>query len=361
MKQERKLFGIFGAAALMAAAMFSAVAQDEGAQPAPAPEGGEAATAADEGAPAAEGGEAAEEPAAPVKPRPAEIMPLTPKNLLLDVYYTGERYIAVGDRGGIITAAQPSTDAKDWTQVPVPVRAALTAVHFPDPKNGWAVGHDATIVATSDGGQTWTLQHFAPEMEKPFLDVLFLDASRGFAVGAYGLFLKTEDGGKSWAEVDAPSIRGEEVHFNALVKLGNGSLFIAGESGMLAVSTDEGKAWTRLTSPYESSLFGALPIGDKGALIYGLRGNVYVSQDVKSNKWTKLETNSVASMFGGTVLPGGDLALVGLNGVILVASPAGQVRALQTPTGTPLSSAVAVNGGLLAVGESGVQAVASLQ
>lgn len=356
MQEPTRFLGILSAAALMAAAAFSASAQDEGAQPASA-EGGEAT----EAAPAAEGGEAAEAPAAPVKPRPAEIMPLTPKSLLLDVYYTGERYVAVGDRGGIVTAAQPSTDPKDWTQVPVPVRAALTAVHFPDPKNGWAVGHDAAIVATADGGQTWTLQHFQPELEKPLLDVLFLDASNGFAVGAYGLFLRTADGGKSWTEVDAPSIRAEEVHFNSLIKLGNGSLFIAGESGMLALSGDQGQTWTKLTSPYESSLFGALPVGEKGALIFGLRGNVYLTQDVKGSKWTKLETNSVASMFGGTVLPSGELALVGLNGVVLVATAEGQVRALQTPTGTPLSSAIAVNGGLLAVGESGVQTIASLQ
>lgn len=347
MTRSERFRGIFGAAALTAAAVFSVAAQEGGDAEAPAT-GQEA--------------EAAEAPAAPVVPRKAEIMPLTPKNLLLDVYFTGERYVAVGDRGGIVVAATPSANAADWKQVPVPVRAALTAVHFPDPQHGWAVGHDAAIVATADGGQTWTQQHFAPEMEKPFLDVLFLDASRGFAVGAYGLFLRTEDAGKTWTEVDAPVIREEEVHFNSLTRLGDGSLFIAGESGMLAVSGDQGQTWTRLTSPYDSSLFGALPVGDKGALIYGLRGNVYLAQDVRSNKWTKLETQSVASMFGGAVLPNGELALVGLNGVILVADAAGtNVRTLQTPTGTPLSAAVAVNGGLLAVGESGVQNVASLQ
>jgi len=344
MTHNEKLLGILGAAAFMVAAVFSAAAQDEG--------GDEAVV---------EGGEAAEAPAAPVKPRPAEIMPLTADNLLLDVYYTGERYIAVGDRGGIIAAAQPSAKASDWTQVPVPVRAALTAVHFPDPKHGWAVGHDAAIVATEDGGQTWTLQYFQPDLEKPLLDVLFLDATAGFAVGAYGLLLQTTDAGKTWSEIDAPSIREEEVHFNALIKLGDGSLFIAGESGMLAVSGDQGKTWSKLKSPYESSMFGALPVGDKGALIFGLRGNVYLSQDVRSDKWTQLETDSVASMFGGAVLPGGEFALVGLNGVILVTSPSGQVRALQTPSGTPLSGAVAVNGGLLAVGESGVQSIASLK
>jgi photosystem II stability/assembly factor-like uncharacterized protein len=351
MKHNEKLLGILGAAALAAAAAFSAIAQDD----ASAPAGGEQAPAGGDIEMPATGqaAEAAEAPAAPVKPRPAEVMPLTAKGLLLDVYHTGERYIAVGDRGGIIASA----DGKQWTQVPVPVRAALTAVYFADPKNGWAVGHDAAIVATSDGGQTWALQHFAPDLEKPFLDVLFLDATHGFAVGAYGLFLKTEDG-KTWTEVDAPAIREEEVHFNALIKLGNGSLFIAGESGMLALSSDQGATWKKVGSPYDSSLFGALPVGDKGAVIFGLRGNVYLTQDVAGNKWTKLETNSVASMFGGAVLADGRLAMVGLNGVIFLATADGKIDVQQAPTGTPLSAAVPLNGGLLAVGESGVQALA---
>ena len=350
MTRSQKLFGIFGAAAFVAAAVFSAHAQDDQGG------GGEAAAPAEPAAAAGgEGGEG-EAPAAPVKARPAEVMPLTPKNLLLDVFHTGQGFVAVGDRGGIIL----SGDGKAWTQVPVPTRAALTAVHFPDPEHGWAVGHDASIVATKDGGKTWALQHFKPELEKPFLDVLFLDASKGFAVGAYGLLMKTEDAGATWADVEAETIRADEVHFNALVKLADGSLFIAGESGMLAVSSDQGQSWTKLTSPYDSSYFGALPLGDKGALVFGLRGNAFIAQDVKANKWTKLETKSVASMFGGTVLPSGELAMVGLNGVILVTDAGGNVRGLQTPTGTPLSAAVAVNGGLLAVGESGVQAVASL-
>ena len=336
---------ILGAAAFMAAAVFSAYAQDEG--------GAEGGEAADEAAPAAE----SEEPKVDVKPRPAEIMPLTAKGLLLDVVHTGEKFVAVGDRGGIIV----SVDGQAWQQVAVPVRAALTAVHFADPQHGWAVGHDAAIVATADGGATWKLQYFQPDLEKPLLDVLFLDATHGIAIGAYGLMLATDNGGESWGELDAASIREEEVHFNALARLGNGSLFIAGESGMLAVSADQGKTWKKLTSPYDSSYFGALPVGDKGALIFGLRGNAFMTQDVNSNKWTKLETNSVASMFGGTVLPSGELAMVGLNGVIFITDASGTVRGLQTPTGTPLSAAIPLDGGLLAVGESGVQALASLK
>jgi photosystem II stability/assembly factor-like uncharacterized protein len=327
MTHHTRLLGLFGATAFTLAAVFSSHAQDE-----------------------------AEAPAAEVKARPAERMALTPKSLLLDVVHTGERFVAVGDRGGIIL----SPDGLAWEQVEVPVRSALTAVTFADKDHGWAVGHDAAIVGTADGGKTWSLQNFQPQLEKPLLDVLFLDAQRGFAVGAYGLLLQTADGGKSWTEADAPSIRADEVHFNSITRLGNGSMFIAGESGMLAVSSD-GRSWSKLKSPYDSSYFGALPVGATGAVVYGLRGNVYLTSDVRSGRWTKVQTNSVASMFGGTVLPGGELAMVGLNGVIFIVDAAGKVRSLQTPTGTPLASAVPHDGGLLAVGESGVQLLASLK
>lgn len=300
----------------------------------------------------AAGDEAPAAPAIPVKAMPSEIMPLTSKGLLLDVANTGKRLIAVGDRGGIVA----SVNGKDWVQVTTPVRSVLTAISFADEEHGWAVGHDATILATSDGGRTWKLQSFQPELEKPFLDVLFLDASTGFAVGAYGLFYQTVDGGENWVEVSSP-IREEELHFNGIALLRNGDLFIAGEQGTLAYSSDKGATWSKVASPYESSLFGVQPYGEKGALIYGLRGNAYIADDARSGEWRKVETNSVASIFGGLTLDEGGYALVGLNGVIFILDGAGTVRALQTPTGTPLSAAVAFGGGLLAVGESGVQRV----
>ena len=42
---------------------------------------------------------------------------------------------------------------------------------------------------------------YAPEDERPFLDIWFRDAQHGYAVGAYGLFMETSDGGASWTDV----------------------------------------------------------------------------------------------------------------------------------------------------------------
>lgn len=354
MTTDKKLLAMICGGALLCGAGLTA-AQDEAA-PAPIDE------------PAAQ----AEPAAAPVKPRPSEIMPLASRSLMLGLADSGKVLVAVGERGNIIV----SNDGKQWAQVQAPVRAALTAVAFADASNGWAVGHDAAILHTTDGGKTWALQNFQPELEKPFLSVLALDANTAFAAGAYGLLKKTSDAGKTWTDVDAPSIRADELHFNAVTKLGDGSLFIAGEQGMLGHSTDGGATWNKLSSPYEASLFGALPVGSKGALIYGLRGNVYISQDVKAGNWTKVNTGTVASFFGGAALPDGRLALVGLTGLVLVVDPAtSTVAPLKvtfkeldkhgkeqlTVLSSTLSAAIAYKGGLVLVGEQGVQNLASLK
>ncbi len=286
-----------------------------------------------------------------VKSLPSEIMALTPSSLLLDVVNTGEHLVAVGDRGAVIV----SNDGRRWAQVQVPTRSPLTAVTFVDANQGWVVGHDAVILHTVDGGQSWVLQNFAPELEKPFLDVLFLDEQRGFAVGAYALFYQTTDGGQSWTEVESP-IRDDEWHFNAITALANGTLMIVGESGTLALSTDQGQTWKKLEAPYDSSLFGAVPIGAAGALIYGLRGNMFVADDVAAGNWTEVTTDSVASMFGATQTEDGKVVLVGLNGNVLAMDDIAQnVRVIKSKAGTPLSSAIVFGGELLAVGESGVQ------
>lgn len=322
---------------------------------------GSGAIAQDEATPAEEESAETEDAmptAAAVKARPAEMSMLASRSLLLGVINNGKHLVAVGDRGNIVA----SNDGVNWAQVEVPVRATLTAVEFVDENKGWAVGHDAVILHTGDSGKTWQLQNFQPDLEKPFLDVLFVDGNRGMAVGAYGLFMATSDGGANWAEVDAPAIREDELHLNSITRLANGDFFVVGESGTMGVSAD-GTAWTRVTAPYEGSLYGALPRGDKGVVVFGLRGNVYTTPDVRGGKWTKVEMGTVASFFGGTALPNGDIVMVGLAGEIAFLSLTGKVRnakldAMAGVTGSgTLSGAIPWKGGVLAVGELGVSTV----
>jgi len=310
-----------------------------------------AAAAQDTGpAPAAAANKAADEP------RPSEIAPMAVLSLLLRVVDTGKQLVAVGERGHILLSA----DGEQWSQVRAPVNASLTAACFSDADHGWAVGHDAAILRTVDAGHTWTLQHFDPEAHQPLLDVLCLDQQRAYAVGAFGSFLLTRDGGASWTPADAPAIRADGPHLNAIVKLNSGELFIAGESGLLGVSAD-GTAWEKLKSSYEGSYFGAIPWGDKGVIVFGQRGNVWRSDDVHSGVWTRLDLGTTQSVFGGTMLPQGGAALVGADGLAVLLGTDGTLdrrkpsRVSSAGDSGTLSSVVARKDGLLAVGEFGVE------
>lgn len=286
-----------------------------------------------------------------LQPRPAEMAPLATRSLLLAIARADGGFVAVGDRGVIVT----SGDGKAWEQAPSPVHATLTTVAFADAQHGWAAGHDVAILHTADGGKTWQLQNFAPDLAKPVLSLLVLDASRVLAVGAYGLFLSTSDGGKTWTPLDAPALLEDGLHLNSIIRLGNGELFVAGETGLVAISAD-GADWKRLKLPYEGSLFGALPRGDKGALVFGLRGNVLYSDDVRAGKWTRVETGTVQSMFGGALLPNGEAVLVGADGEVLLVGADGHARKANTAAhdASTLSGVLVVDGELLVAGEAGV-------
>ncbi len=299
--------------------------------------------------------------AEPPKPRAAEVAPMSERSLLTRVVTAGSALVAVGARGHVLR----SEDGTAWTQVAAPVDALLTSVFFADARNGWAVGHDASILHSADGGRNWKLQNFQPELNLALLDVLFLDAQHGLAVGAYGLMLETRDGGAHWARLDTPLTQ-EGLHFNALTRLGDGSLLVVGEEGMMALSRDAGATWERLASPYESSLFAVLAAGPSGAVVAGLRGNAYRSDDVATGAWQRLDTGSVQSVFGLAPMPGGRVGMAGLNGFLEVVDSAGRIQPLDwhragAPTAVAghelgaFSHLLAWRGDLLTVGDSGVQ------
>ena len=288
----------------------------------------------------------------PRKPYPAYKVPLAGKGLMLDVARAGDHLVAVGAHGDIVT----STDGIHWTQSQSPVRELLTAVTFVDADNGWAVGHDSVIIHSADGGKTWALQSFQPQLQSPLLNVSFLDPQHGFAVGAFGQLRGTTDGGARWHDVDADNIRSAGLNFYDMIKLGDGSLLIVGEQGTLNLSTDQGATWQKLDSPYQGSFFGALPSGPKGALVYGLRGNAYITDDVGTGLWKQVPTHVTTSFFGGSRLKDGSFVLVGAHGAIMQISADGNtVKSLTGPSDQYLDAVLPQGSGLVLAGLSGMQ------
>ncbi|MGE0887402.1 MAG: YCF48-related protein [Blastocatellales bacterium] len=95
----------------------------------------------------------------------------------------------------------------------------LLSVHFTDLQNGWAVGRNATLLHTTNGGTDWKpVEEIQSLVGLPvessnynfgFRDVYFLDGKHGWLIGNFygraqsnigGLFV-TADGGKSWKRI----------------------------------------------------------------------------------------------------------------------------------------------------------------
>ncbi|HYP64865.1 MAG TPA: hypothetical protein VEQ14_00875 [Steroidobacteraceae bacterium] len=321
--------------------------------------------------------EAAAEPV-----RAAERVPLAARGLLIAIAPAGQRLVAVGDRGIIVLSDDRGAS---WTQAEyVPSQALLTGVCFLDPQRGVAVGHDQVTLTTGDAGRTWKRTHFAPQAPGPLLDVWCGAGGRVIAVGAYSAYLISTDGGASWREVkftpaaakaapahagaapaapaaasaDAEEEAGGGYHLNRIVTAGGGRLYIAGEAGHLYRSDDGGASWRSLTSPYEGSFFGVLPLTGDTVLAFGLRGHLYRSADA-GDSWQQIDTGTVAMLTGAAPLGAHALAIVGLAGVVLVSRDGGRTVTLeQQADHAGLSAVVPAGDDRLAVaGEDGARQI----
>lgn len=284
--------------------------------------------------------------------------PLAIASLLLDGAVVGSRVVVVGERGHVLVSID---DGASWAQADVPTRALLTAVHMHDERVGWVVGHDAVILRTGDGGETWTMVHQAPDEELPLLDVWFRDERAGFAVGAYGYFLATDDGGETWTR---RTVSEDDFHLNALIPVvepepesqPSRRLYLAAESGVAYRSDDAGATWRELPSPYGGSWFGGLALDEDRVLLTGLRGHLFRSED-GGDTWTQVVTDTHATLTGAIRLPSGSIAVTGLEGSVLVSEDAGRsVSSRGLPSRQGISAALTLSdGGVLLIGEFGVQ------
>ena len=281
----------------------------------------------------------------------AAMAPLAVSSLLLDAAVQDGLVVAVGERGHVLISTD---EGRTWRQAEVETRALLTGVVMHDARLGWAVGHDEVVVRTRDGGLTWQRVHYAPEHEKPLLDVWFADARAGLAIGAYGGLLATSDGGDTWTP---RAVHGDDdFHLNQIAAAADGTLFLAGEAGHLYRSGDKGATWQPLPSPYEGSFFGLLPRPDGSLLAFGLRGHLYRSPD-GGRSWTPIASGTEETLTCALELGSGRFVVGGMAGTLLWGEGTdAAVRKQDLPDRKAIVAlAQAAPGTLLLVGEGGVR------
>jgi photosystem II stability/assembly factor-like uncharacterized protein len=321
---------------------------------------------------------------------PAQISPLASKSLLQSVTRAGTKLVAVGQRGHIVIS---SDGGASWKQAPAPVSSDLTAVFFIDDRQGWVVGHDGVILRTTDGGDKWELQlngitandllrtamerkvaaepasedakkmlaeakRYAEQgADKPFLDIWFADEKNGYVVGAYNLIFRTADGGKTWEpwfdRTDNPKF------FNLYaIRPAAGGLYIAGEGGLVLKFDPATQRFRAQPLPYNGSFFGVAD-AKSAVLVYGLRGNVFRSED-GGKTWAKVDAGLAATVVGGTKTAQGATLLADVGGRVVTSADAGLTFSQVTlKDAMPLTGIVDAGEGRLAlVGPRGVAVTA---
>ncbi|MCB1552529.1 MAG: hypothetical protein KDJ14_01880 [Xanthomonadales bacterium] len=335
----------------------------------------------------------------------AEVMPLvTTRSVMLDITEAASRGVMVGERGHVFV----SESRTDWRQVEgVPTRVTLTAVDAVG-DTVWAVGHDGTIIKSTDGGLSWALKRqdagsragepiadeaadasmeWDPQAGAPLLDVAFFDEQNGFAIGAFSLMLHSVDGGETWEKVDVnpqaevdepaddePAAEGDgwtfdesdlelqeedDPHLNAIVRTPSGLMMVVGERGSAYRSRDRGATWERLQLPYAGSMFGVIALGSEHLVAFGLRGHVLETQD-GGTSWNELDTGTELSLMGGAALDQGGFVIVGANGIVLRRENAGAAIEVGTFVNgnqeTPILASVLPRGSqtFIVCGEKGV-------
>src|SRR5438045_8602837 len=102
-----------------------------------------------------------------------------------------------GQAGSGATAtfsSKAQDDAASWHwQIPLPQGNNLRGASLVNANTGTVVGEYGTIVRTTDGGNSWTIQ--ASGTTQTLWAVSFTDITNGTAVGEGGTILRTTDGG----------------------------------------------------------------------------------------------------------------------------------------------------------------------
>jgi photosystem II stability/assembly factor-like uncharacterized protein len=141
------------------------------------------------------------------------------RSLPRDVILNGEAWPdaehgwIVGEAGAILTT---SDGGQTWTDQVSGVEKTLFGVYFADLHQGWAVGLDGILLHTTDGGQHWEVQQgwtkvgaleqvgFQEALGHPSLYDVRVVGKYGYAVGDIGTVLASTDGGQTWQRKDMP-------------------------------------------------------------------------------------------------------------------------------------------------------------
>jgi photosystem II stability/assembly factor-like uncharacterized protein len=135
-----------------------------------------------------------------------------------------------------------SLENNPWEVLSLPTETNFIDVAFTDNlERGWLVGDKATLLETTDQGETWELRRLELDNENIRLKSIDFSGREGWIVGEPSLLLHTENGGQSWTRVQlSDKLPGEP---NTIAALGPHSAEMTTDVGAIYRTKDDGQNW----------------------------------------------------------------------------------------------------------------------
>ncbi len=181
-----------------------------------------------------------------------------------------------------------------WTKQPSNTLAWLHDVYFLNGQTGWIVGSSGTLLATRDGGATWTQnKHFNDDTIR---QVYFTDERHGWLLCERDLFalgknspsylLKTVDGGATWQPVELANPQRKRLTKIFFNKYDFGTAI--GEVGAFFTMNSDKKIWKPMPSPARYLLFDGLFTDDWNGVVVGAGSSIFYTEDAGLS-WAKAD------------------------------------------------------------------------
>lgn len=194
----------------------------------------------------------------------------------------------------------------------------LLDFHFVTATQGWAVTSSSwstgspSLHKTTDGGQSWTPVEASASFGH-LTSVRFADAQNGVAFGHLGFVLATTDGGATWS----PRSTGHTEQVNRMVFVGSRTLVAVGDGGVVLRSADLGVTWARVPSATSQPLRDLQFVSEKLGFAVGDGGTLLRTED-GGLTWPRRETGTSLDLQGLHFLNPFTGWVVGRGGAILV-------------------------------------------
>ncbi len=195
--------------------------------------------------------------------------------------------------------------AQSWKQATEATYGPLNKLFFVNANLGWAVGSKATVIKTTDGGETWTTPASEMPVTNSLYSVYFINENVGFAGGSQDVILKTLDGGASWGKLKFEGTGGyvRAIYFSD--ENTGWVLSSTSSSAIVAKTTNGGASWTTVLTHNGGDIEDmAFYSEGKGICAGGGGGVLSIYYTTDGDNWNKGTLSGLPPVYTRTDLRG---------------------------------------------------------